>query len=503
MSEKTILIIGTGIAALSAAYVLSKDSNYNIVMIECENTVGGLAKTYETNGMKYDIGPHRYFSKDERIFSFWGEILGYQGKPAKDDIILERDILNPRGEHDPETEDKVMLKRRRFSRIYYKNKFYDYPVKINLNTILNMGIFQTIKCGFSYLKSCVIKLPENNLEKFMINRFGRVLYETFFEFYTQKVWGRHPNTISKEWGSQRIKGLSLIKAVLSKFSLKKETSLIEEYYYPKFGSGQICNELANAIKANGGQIYLNSRVVGLKVNNNHIESLQIKNSEGEYSLSGDYIISSMPVKDLINSMDNCPERIREIASDLPYRDYQLISFKVKDFNLKNQTDWKTIGNICPDSWIYIQDREVRVGRIYIPKNFSPYLSNDVNDTLISMEYFCSEGDELWNMTDEEIFNFGADELIKLKALKDKNDIISTDRIKIEKAYPAYFDSYKYFDEVKEYINSIDNICCIGRNGQHRYNNLDQSTLCGIEAANVIINNKDKKNLWNVTTESGY
>lgn len=501
MSKKTVLIIGSGAAALSAAYELSKHEEYDITVIECENTIGGLAKTFETDGMKFDIGPHRYFSKNERIFSFWGEILNYQGEPAKDDIMLNRIPLNPRGNANPETDDKVMLKRRRFSRIYYKNKFYDYPVKINLNTILNLGIIQTMKCGFSYIKSCIIQQKENNLEDFMINRFGRTLYETFFEFYTQKVWGRHPKNISKEWGSQRIKGLSLIKAILSRFMVKKETSVIEEYYYPKLGSGQIWKEMAKIIEANGGKIFLNSKVVGFDIKDNHIESLRIKTEDGEYSLSGEYIISSMPIKDLINAMNFCPDRIRNIASDLPYRDYQLVSFKVKNFNLKNQTDWETVGNICPDSWIYIQDRGIKAGRIYIPKNFSPYLSENMNDTLISLEYFCDKGDELWNMTDDEIFNFGISELIKLNALNDKNDVISSNRVKIEKAYPAYFDSYKDFGEIKEFINTIDNICCIGRNGQHKYNNLDQSTLSGIEAANILINNLDKTALWDITTES--
>ena len=504
MKNKIALFIGSGAACLSAAYTLcSQTDNIKPIIIECDDCVGGLAKTYEVNGIKFDLGPHRYFSKEEKVMSFWGNVFPYQGEPSKDDIILKRLIQNPKGNANPEYEDNVMLQRRRFSRIYYENKFYDYPVKMNLKTVLNMGIFKTIKCGLSYIKSCFVKKEEKNLEDFMINRFGKVLYETFFEFYTQKVWGRHPKNISKEWGEQRIKGLSLMKTLLNKLTIKKETSLIEEYYYPKFGSGQMWEEMAKYIKFKGGDVLLNSKVVGMKTDNNRIVSLKIKTQEKEYDLEGDYIISSMPICDLIAGIDNCPNDIRDIAAGLPYRDYQLISYKVNNFNLHNNTDWKTIDNLCPDSWIYIQDRCVNMGRIYIPKNFSPYLSKNIKDTLICLEYFCNKGDKLWNMQDTEIFNYGIEELIKIKAINSKDDIEFSHRLKAEKAYPAYFDTYKDFDKLKEFLNGIENLYCIGRNGQHKYNNMDHSTLSGITVADVILKDVDKTVLWDINTEQSY
>ena len=503
-NKKIALIIGGGAAGISCAYSLVNDSDdIKPIVIEMQNCIGGLARTVRYGNLSADIGPHRFFTKDKSVMELWENVLPLQGCDALDDKLLNRQVDFKDGKLDPETENQVFLRRRRFSRIYYMKKFFDYPVKMNLKTIINLGIIRTMLCGFSYIKSCFIKRDENNLEDFMINRFGNVLYKTFFEFYTQKVWGRHPKNISKEWGNQRIKGLSLIKTLLNKFSKKKETSLIEEYFYPKFGAGQMWDSMAEYIIQAGGEIHLNAKVTEINIENGTIKSLTVEDTNGTYEWYGDYIISSMPVKDLITSMNNVSDNINKIADGLPYRDYQLVSFKVENFNLKNNTDWKTIDNICPDSWIYVQDREVNVGRIYIPKNFSPYMQKDINETLICMEYFCNKGDDLWEMTDENIYQYAINELIKLDAIKSKEDVLESHRLKIEKAYPAYFDTYKDFDKIRDFINSIDNLYCIGRNGQHKYNNMDHSTLSGITASDIIINNKSKNILWNVNTEQSY
>ena len=502
MEERKIaIVIGAGAAGISAAYSLPFD--VKPIVIEADSVIGGLARTLNYDGLLADIGPHRFFTKDEKVMKFWEGVLPLQGKNAKDDILLNRYTDFKEGKADPEIDEKVFLRRRRFSRIYYKNKFFDYPVKMNLRTVLNLGICQTMLCGFSYIKSMFVKRPESNLEDFMINRFGRTLYETFFEFYTQKVWGRHPKNISKEWGEQRIKGLSLLKTLLNKFLKSKETSLVEEYFYPKYGAGQMWNEMAAVIKERGGEIRLNSKVVGFELDENKIVSVKIEDENGTYDLSADYFISSMPVKELIQGIKSVPDNVKEIAEGLPYRDYQLVSFRVKDFNLKNSTDWATINNICPDSWIYIQDRNVNVGRIYIPKNFSPYMCENIDDTLICMEYFCDKGDKLWNMSDEEIYKYGAEELVKINALKSAEDIEKSYRFKIEKAYPAYFYTYKDFDKIKDFINSIDNLYLIGRNGQHKYNNMDHSVLSGILCSESIAKNIDKQALWDVNTEQSY
>lgn len=505
--KKVAIIIGAGPAGLSAAYsLLTQTDDIIPIIIEKENIVGGISRTIDCDGIKTDIGPHRFFSKDKRVLDFWFSFLPLQGKASIDDILLKRDIDFSSGSSNPEKEELSMLKRRRFSRIFYLQKFFDYPVKMNLRTILNLGLLRTFACGMSYIKSCFFKRKEVTLEDFMTNRFGKVLYQMFFEHYTQKVWGRHPSKISKEWGEQRIKGLSLLKTVLNKFlpgKKNKETSLIEKYYYPKRGSGQLWQEIADKILERGGEIHLNTTVKELKLENNRIKSLIAETDGIENELECNYVISSMPVKDLISSIIEAPAVIKQVAEELPYRDYMLVSLLVKNWNLKNNTDWKTIDNICPDSWIYIQDRELKAGRIYIPKNFSPYMSNSIHDTLIGLEYFCNEGDELWRLTDEEMYDFAINELLKIKAIKDKSDVIKSYRKKIKKAYPAYFDSYKDFDKIKHYLDSIKNLYCIGRNGQHKYNNMDHSTLSGIIAAEIIKNNSTKDVLWEVNTEESY
>ena len=503
-NQQAALIIGGGIAGLSCAYELVKKTDLiKPIIIESDSVIGGLARTNNYDGNFADIGPHRFFSKDNDVLAFWEDILPYQGKGASDDILLNRSMDYKNGTADPEKEDKVFLRRKRFSRIFFNKKFFDYPIKLNMTTILNMGLINTMRCGFSYIKSCFIKRKEVTLEDFMINRFGKVLYETFFEFYTEKVWGRKPKNIDKSWGEQRIKGLSLVKAILNKFSSKKETSLVEEYFYPKYGPSQMFEQMAKVIIQKGGEIHLNSKVLKINKKGNKIESLTVENKDGIHEWYGDYIISSMPVKDLICNMNDVDEKVYLTAQNLPYRNYQLITYLVKDFNLKNNTDWKTINNICPDSWIYIQDRNVRIGRIYIPKSFSPYLCKNIDDLLICLEYFCDKGDDLWEMSDEEIYKFGIDELLKINALNKREDVINSYRLKVDKAYPAYFDSYKDFQTIKDFINAVNNLYCIGRNGQHKYNNMDHSTLSGIIAADIILFNKDKDILWDVNTEQNY
>lgn len=503
--QKKVLIIGAGIAGITCAYKLVTEcDNLKPIIIEQNPYIGGLATTIDYDGNFADIGPHRFFTKNEQVIEFWKSIMPLQGANAIDDILLKRKIDFDDGYSDPEVDDNVLLKRKRFSRIYYLKKFFDYPVKLNIKTILNLGIIRTMLCGFSYIKSCIIKRREKSLEDFMINRFGKVLYNTFFEYYTEKVWGRKPRDIDKSWGQQRIKGLSLIKTLLNKFSKNKEISLTDEYFYPKFGAKQMCSEMLKTILEKGGEIHLDTKVVKINKSENKINSLTVKNSQGVISdIYGDYVVSSMPVKDLLCGMNDVAQNVIDIAQNLPYRDYQLITYLVKKFNLKNNTDWRTINDICPDSWIYVQDREVKIGRIYIPKNFSPYLCRNIEDTLICLEYFCDKDDELLSMTDNEIFKFGIEEMLKINAIQSKEDVLKSYRFKVEKAYPAYFDSYENFDVIKSYINSIENLYCIGRNGQHKYNNMDHSTLSGIMASDIIKNSSDKTILWSVNADDSY
>ena len=508
MRNKIALIIGAGPAGLACAYkFLTETKDVKPIILEELSEVGGISRTVDFYGSGVDLGGHRMYSKVQEVLDLWDKFLPLQGEKSIDDLILCREVNNLSDNNiNPNETDDVMLKRRRFSRIYYSRKFFDYPVSLKLSTIFNLGIFKTFLAGCSYLKSCFIKREENNLEDFMINRFGKVLYSTFFENYTEKVWGRHPRNISKEWGEQRIKGLSLTKALLNALNLtkQKETSLIDEFFYPKFGCGQLWNLMADYIKANGGEIHLDTRVVALNNENNKINSITVIENSNQYEYYGDYIISSMPVKDLVLGLKHYPnEEILNIAKNLPYRDYMLVALYLNELKLKNNTKFKTIKNICPDNWIYIQEPDVKVGRLQIMNNWSPYLVKDFeNKILISLEYFCDENDEFWNMSDEKFINFAINEAEKIGIL-DKKDIINSKRVRVKKAYPAYFDSFKKFNLVKKYLNTYENLYCIGRNGQHKYNNMDHSMLSGFEVVRVIQNNLNKDILWKVNTENAY
>lgn len=512
--DKIAVIIGAGPAGLSAAYNLLKNTDdIKPIVLEELDCVGGISRTVHHNGNGIDLGGHRLFSKNQQILDFWEEILPLQGKPPVDDKILHREItVSPTGP-DPDETDRVMLKRRRVSRIFYLRKFFDYPISLKASTILNMGIGRTFTAGMSYLKSCVHKVPETTLEDFMINRFGKVLYKMFFEKYTQKVWGLHPSEISKEWGEQRIKGLSLSKAVLNAIlsplklisNKEKETSLIEEFYYPKYGCGQVWEFMANEIIKMGGEIHFNTKVTTFETDGSSITAVNtVRNDGRSEKFRGNFFISSMPVKDLVEGLGtSVPAEALEIARNLPYRDYILAGFYCNKINLKNNTKIPTINNICPDCWIYIQEDDITAGRLQIMNNWSPYLVKDFqNKVFISLEYFCNEGDKLWEKTEKDMIEFGLSELEKLNIVK-REDVIDTVRVRVKKAYPAYFGSYKDFDIVKNYLNSIENLYCIGRNGQHKYNNMDHSMLSGIEAVNVIKGGLSKDVLWKVNTEKEY
>ena len=511
MKKKEVIIIGAGPAGLTAAYeLLKKNNDYNVTIVESDKQVGGISKTVYYKGNRMDLGGHRFFSKDERVMNLWKEILPIQGKQSYDDKKLKREKTLSKGGPDPEKEDKVMLVRNRVSRIYYLKKFFDYPVSIKFETFKNMGLIRTIKSGFSYLKTIFFKKKEDSLENFYINRFGKQLYSMFFEKYTEKLWGRHPKQISADWGAQRVKGLSIIAVIKDVFSKifninsKKETSLIEEYIYPKFGPGQLYETMAEEIKKMGGKILLKHEVNYINLKKGKIKSITCNNGKEDLTIKGDIFISSMPIKDLINGMNDVPEYVRNIANDLPYRDFVTIGLLVKKLNLENKTKIKTINNIVPDCWIYIQEPDVKIGRIQIFNNWSPYMVDNVNKTVwLGLEYFCSEGDEFWNMSEKKCVDFAIKELVSMGII-DEKDVIDSHREKVKKAYPAYFDSYKDINKVIKYLNKIDNLYCIGRNGQHRYNNMDHSMVTGMVAANNIINNiEDKTNIWNVNTEKEY
>lgn len=513
-TSKKVIIIGAGPAGLTAGLeLLRKNKNYDVTILEETNEIGGISRTVNYKGNRMDIGGHRFFSKDDKVNKFWLDLLPIQGKPSFDDKKLSREKnLKPNGP-DPEKEDRVMLIRNRVSRIYYLKSFFDYPVSMKYQTIKNLGIIRTFKSGFSYIKSCILKKKEDNLENFYINRFGKQLYSMFFEKYTEKLWGRHPSQISADWGSQRVKGISIMAVIKDSFSKafhlknkKIETSLIEEFIYPKYGPGFLWETAALEFEKLNGKILKGHKVVDINLKNNKIVSVNCFVKDKKIEIDGDIFISSMPLKDLVIGIkgDKVPKNVYNIANGLPYRDFVTVGLLVNKLNLKNETNIKTLNNIVPDCWIYVQEPNVKLGRIQIFNNWSPYMTKYPENTVwIGLEYFCNEDDEFWNMSDKECINFAINELIDMDIIS-KDNIIDYHREKVKKAYPAYFDTYKDINIVIDYLNGINNLYCVGRNGQHRYNNMDHSMITSFETVKNITNGiKTRDNIWNVNTEKEY
>ena len=516
MRTKTAIIIGAGPAGLTAAYeLLTKSEDIKPIILECEQFVGGISRTAQYKGYRMDIGGHRFFSKDDRVTDLWTKMLPVQGAPAKDDKILEREKPLEEGGPDPENEDEVMLVRDRVSRIIFKRKFFDYPISLKMRTFVNMGVWGTIRSGFGYIGSCIHKRPETNLENFYINRFGKPLYAMFFEDYTEKLWGVHPSNISADWGAQRVKGLSISKAIKNAFGkmFKKknrevETSLIEQFIYPKKGPGQLYEKMAEEICRMGGEILYGRTVNKIELKDGKVGTVSALNENGEVeTYAADYFISSMPIKDLLEAVGKevAPADVYDIATALPYRDFMTVGLLLNGLKVKNKTKMKTLGDIVPDCWIYVQDRDVRLGRIQIFNNWSPYMvDNPEENVWVGLEYFCNEGDGMWTSSDEDFINKAIEELIKIGVIESRDNVLDSTLLRVKKAYPAYFGSYAEFDKVKDWLSGIENLYCVGRNGQHRYNNMDHSMVTSMVACENIINgNVDKSELWSVNTEKEY
>ncbi len=515
---KRVIVIGAGPAGLTTAYELLKDNGkeeYEVIVLEESDAIGGISKTVKHGNNRMDIGGHRFFSKDDKVMNWWSSLMPLQGKNSFDDEILGREKPLCDNGPDPEIEDRVMLVRGRVSRIYYLKKFFDYPISMKPETFKNMGFARTVKAGFSYLKSAIIKKEETSLENFYINRFGKVLYGMFFEGYTEKLWGRHPSEIDASWGAQRVKGLSIFALIKDMFgkvfggkkdNKKVETSLIEQYWYPKYGPGQLWETAASEVEKMGGKIVKNCRVKGAVCEGNRITKVICDTPLGEKSLEGDIIVSSMPVKDLVEGIsgDKPSDDVIRVASGLPYRDFITVGLLVNKLNLQNKTAIKTLGNIVPDCWIYVQEPDVKLGRIQIFNNWSPYMVEDPQNTMwIGLEYFCNEGDEYWNMDDETYIKFAVSELEKMGIVK-AEDVLDAHREKVKKAYPAYFDTYDEIDKVVDYLKTFENLYCVGRNGQHRYNNMDHSMATAMRAVDCIKGKiSDVDAVWNVNTEQEY
>ena len=520
-NKKKLIIIGAGPAGLCCAYrMLERSDDFDITIIESDNVVGGISKTVIHNNNRIDMGGHRFFTKSQEVKKFWDDILPLQGRPAWDDILTGRiPSMNPYGA-DPKVCDKLMLHRRRVSRIYYKNKFFDYPISLKPSTILNLGIIQTVRIAISYMISLFFKKRDINLENFYINRFGKHLYNLFFKDYTQKLWGKAPKDISSDWGKQRVKGLSIGKIVVellfgwtrSFINWSVQTSLIDSFYYPKYGPGQLYTEVLDRILKHGVSIRYNTQVTRLILKDNKIKALYCHDSNGnEFKLSSDIVVSSMPLKDLLinthmeDTNQSIPQSLIDIASGLEFRSLITVEILVSKLKIKNTTKIKTVSDIPPDCWIYIQDKGVKLGRVQILNNWSPYLLADPLCTVcLGLEYFCNENDSFYTSSDKDIIELGIKELIQIGLLEDRSNVIDSCCFRVAKAYPAYFGTYKDIKDVINFINCISNLYCIGRNGQHRYNNMDHSILTAFRCVDSILDPSiSKDEIWNVNTEKAY
>ena len=558
--QKRAVIIGAGPAGLTAALELLRRSEIQPIILEASGEIGGISRTIKYKGNRMDIGGHRFFSKSDRVMQWWMDLMppevdaatpessapeiSYQGKRRKVTVpahLTEEPPLRGLGplQHEaeqdddaepeddaeaaetlevpaPDDPDLVMLIRPRKSRIYYLRKFFDYPIKLTAGTLENLGIARTVRVGISYMKSRVTQIqPEKSLEDFLINRFGRELYLTFFKSYTEKVWGTPCDQISAEWGAQRIKGLSLTTAVkhfLRKtFSRRKaatgdlaqkgtDTSLIERFMYPKFGPGQLWEHVADQVVAKGGEIHMNLKVDAIHCEAGRVVSIDAVNDAGEHrTFTGDYFFSTMPMKDLVRALDApVPANVREVSEGLEYRDFITVGLLADRLKVR-----EIDGGLLKDTWIYVQEPDVLLGRLQIFNNWSPYLVSDPTKVWIGLEYFCYETDELWKMDDESLKRFAVAEVAKIGIL-DADTVTDGHVVRVPKTYPAYFGTYSRFEELRAFTDSFANLFLVGRNGMHKYNNQDHSMLTAMTAVDgIIAGHVDKSELWNINTEQEY
>ncbi len=519
MTQKTAIIIGAGPAGLTASLDFLRKSEIRPVVLEASREIGGISRTIRYKGNRMDIGGHRFFSKADRVMQWWMELL----PPVQDDNghgtityqNKQRNLQVPARNNSSGDPDLVMLVRPRKSRIYFMRRFFEYPITLTAGTLSNLGLARTAKVGTSYLLTKVNqRKPEKSLEDFIINRFGRQLYLTFFKSYTEKVWGVRCDQISAEWGAQRIKGLSLSSAighfVKKAFSTKPknrdiaqkgtETSLIEQFLYPKYGPGQLWEHVAHLVEQKGGEVQLGWRVNKLETDGNRVLAVHAKHDSGECRrFPGDYFFSTMPVRELINALDQpVPANVREVSNGLMYRDFVTVGLLVNKLAVTEPD-----GSPLKDTWIYIQEPDVLLGRLQIFNNWSPYMVADPSKVWIGLEYFCYDTDELWNMPDDKIKEFAIAEVEKIGILR-ASDVLDGHVVRVPKTYPAYFGTYDRFDEIREYLDRFENLFLVGRNGMHKYNNQDHSMLTAMTAVdNIIAGDMGKASLWEINTEQEY
>ncbi|MCA9954228.1 MAG: NAD(P)/FAD-dependent oxidoreductase [Anaerolineales bacterium] len=462
-AEAPIVVIGGGPAGLTAAYELTRQQE-NAIVLEKYDKVGGIARTENYRGYHFDMGGHRFYTKSAPVQQMWQEVLG-------DDF----------------------LRRPRLSRIFYQNKYFHYPLK-PFNALLGLGPIEGVRIVASYLRWHLFPYKEEEtFEQWVTNRFGKRLFETFFKSYTEKVWGIPCNELKAEWAAQRIKDLSLKTAITAMFLKPQETikTLIEEFDYPRRGPGMLWTAVQDRIVEQGGQVQLNSNVVGIHREGQRITGVTVEQNGRTEFVPGRSFISSMPLAQLIQWLDPPPPpHVLEAANQLDYRDFLTVCLIIKKPNL------------FPDNWIYIHDPSVQVGRIQNFKNWSADMVPDLDTTSLGLEYFCNEGDDIWNMPDAELIALGMREISKI-GLAQSEDVVDGAVFRVEKSYPVYDSDYETsLDVLKAYVATLENLQTIGRNGLHRYNNQDHAMLTGMMAVRNLLYG-ETNDLWQVNAEQEY
>lgn len=463
VTNKETIIIGGGPAGLTAAYELTRHQ-IRPVVLEKLDKVGGIARTENYKGYHFDMGGHRFFTKSAEVEQFWHELLG-------DDFL-----------HRP-----------RLSRIYYKNSYFNYPLK-PLNALLGLGPIEGLRIIASYLRWHLFPYKEEEtFEQWVTNRFGKRLFETFFKSYTEKVWGIPCHELKAEWAAQRIKDLSLITAVTSMFLKPRHTikTLIESFDYPRQGPGMLWTAVKEQVESRGGAVHLNSNVVCINREGNCVTSVVVERDGRTETLAGDHFISSMPVTLFLQRLNPPPPaHVLKAAGKLKYRDFLTVCLIVDKPDL------------FPDNWIYVHDPNVQVGRIQNYKNWSPDMLPDQAHTSLGLEYFCNEGDATWSMADADLIELGRREMVQI-GLARYEDVIDGCVFRVEKSYPVYDAGYaRHLEIIKAYIATFQNFQTIGRNGLHRYNNQDHAMLTGMLAVRNILYG-ERHNLWQVNAEQEY
>ncbi|MGO9232254.1 MAG: NAD(P)/FAD-dependent oxidoreductase [Bryobacteraceae bacterium] len=521
MGQETAIVIGAGPAGLTAAYELLARTEIKPIVLEKSDYMGGISRTVNYKGNRIDLGGHRFFSKSDRVMEWWLRMLPLQSSDNSPAAIqyhrMQRTVAPSASGPEPAAADRVMLLRNRKSRIYYLRRFFDYPVSLSTDTLLKLGLRRTCKIGLSYVRSAVFPLKrEETLEQFFINRFGRELYGTFFKSYTEKVWGVPCNRIGAEWGAQRIKGLSVwstiihaLRTVLKRDSRDigqkdTQTSLIEQFLYPKFGPGQMWDEVARRIREMGGEIRTGYRFERIITDGWRVRAFQATDAATgrTETFQGDYFFSTAPVQELMRSFDVAPpQNVLEVSDGLVYRDFITVGLLVRSLRIHEDTPQGK--RLIADNWIYIQEPDVLLGRLQIFNNWSPFLVADPSNVWLGLEYFCNTSDEIWNLSDERMIALASQELSKIGIIG-PTEVLDATVLRMEKTYPAYFGTYERFGEIRAHADRYSNLFLIGRNGMHRYNNQDHSMLTAMIAVDDIIAGKtDKASLWQVNTETDY